>query len=105
LDIQDSLQVGGILLYVAGRSEEIKTLVESAFTPSDWRSFAMALQKVGFFPAEGYKTIIRGASLHSFQHLRENNCSPEEGHKIKDALWKLTQWTKMPPPIARCESF
>jgi len=79
LDIQDSLQVEGILRYIAGRSEEIKALADGAFSPSDCQNFALALQN----------------------DLRENDGSPEERHKIGDALWKLTQWTKMPPPIAR----
>lgn len=46
LDIQDSLQMNGILRYIADRPEELKALTEGPFTPSDCQSFATALQLV-----------------------------------------------------------
>ena len=53
LDIQDSLQINGVLRYIAGRPNELRALTELPFTPSDCQSFAIALQSVrGFHPLE-----------------------------------------------------
>jgi len=43
LDIRDSLEVRDIILYIAGRPEELRALTETS-TPSDFQDFARALQ-------------------------------------------------------------
>jgi hypothetical protein len=48
LDIQDSLEMKGILRYIAGRPEELKLLTESS-SPSDCQNFAKALQMARLF--------------------------------------------------------
>ncbi|KAF8527090.1 kinase-like domain-containing protein [Gautieria morchelliformis] len=79
LDIQDSLQMKGIIRYIAGRPEELKALTEGPFTPSDCQNFMTALQ-----------VWIRD----------DKERSSEERSKLSDALWKLCIWTNISPPLA-----
>lgn len=98
MDIQDSLQLRGILRYIAGRHEELKVLAEGTFAPSDCQNFALALQMVCLI-VRSYVSNSIGPS--SSQDLRNDVRSGEDRQKLGDALCKLVLWTKLAPPIPR----
>lgn len=98
LDIQDSLEIRGIIRYIAGRPEELRALTETS-SPSDCQDFAKALQMACKFPCRSYRSI-----LIFLQHNRDPDISLDERSKIADALWKLVTWSNVPLPLADRES-